>query len=419
MTLVRSFFGQLALLLTAIFLSGTLVLPFNGGYVLAYALMALTLAIVVSLMVARARWSIGAAGWCFLAAFVLIAIAFGLNGDLAVSVNFIMLLAFVPLSSWFGRYAAPDSAKVVSWVAFTGTVLSTVTALSDLFLYKAKRAEGRWSDPIWAAEAALILGFVAVLAIPVIKSRWRYVLLLAPAMGLGITLLSGSRGVLLAAPPIVLVLLATTFRMWWKQIAVGCVVLVVAGAAVLPFAPGQVQRIERIVTVFEDLLTTGDVSESSAGARVAFWRAGTEAFLASPVIGYGWSKHKKVAYSYLPDGGKAFEKKGSRLRGNKHLHADILDIGVSGGLLGLAAYGLILLAPLLGAIRSVRDSQYAARLTGAIVLSVGYFACGLTYIMFGYEFHTTLYVCLAAIVLGFCRDVPTQSGKLVGGTLPS
>jgi len=410
--MIRSIANQFALILTAVFLGGTLVLPFNGGYVLAYALMALTILIVASLLVARAQWRIGAAGWCFLAAFALIAVAFSLNGDAAVTVNFIMLLAFVPLSSWFARYAAPDSAKIVSWVAFAGTVLSTVTALSDVFFYKAKRAEGWWSDPIWASEAALILGFIAIVAIPTMKSRWRYALLLAPAMGLGITVLSGSRGVLLAGVPIVLVLLATTFRRWWKPIAAGVVVLVIAGAAVLPFAPGQVKRIERIVTVFEDLLTKGDVTESSAGARIAFWKAGTQAFLASPIIGYGWSKHKKVAYSYLPDGGKAFEKKGNPLKGNKHLHADILDIGVSGGALGLAAYGLILLAPLLGALRSVRDSQYAARLTGAIVLGLGYFACGLSYIMFGYEFHTTLYVCLAAIVLGFCRDAPLSEPAL-------
>lgn len=404
--MIRRIANQFALFLTAVFLGGTLVLPFNGGYVLAYALMALTILIVASLLVARAQWSIGATGWCFLAAFALIAVAFSLNGDAAVTVNFVMLLAFVPLSSWFARYAAPDSAKVVSWVAFAGTVLSTVTALSDVFFYKAKRAEGWWSDPIWASEAALILGFVAIIAIPTMKSRWRYALLLAPAMGLGIAVLSGSRGVLLAGVPIVLALLATTFRRWWKPIAAGVVVLVIAGAAVLPFAPGQVKRIERIVTVFEDLLTKGDVTESSAGARIAFWKAGTQAFLASPIIGYGWSKHKKVAYSYLPDGGKAFEKKGNPLKGNKHLHADILDIGVSGGVLGLAAYGLILLAPLLGAFRSGRDSQYATRLTGAIVLSLGYFACGLSYIMFGYEFHTTLYVCLVAIILAFCRDAP-------------
>ena len=130
--MIRSIANQFALILTAVFLGGTLVLPFNGGYVLAYALMALTILIVASLLVARAHWSIGAAGWCFLAAFALIAVAFSLNGDAAVTVNFIMLLAFVPLSSWFSRYAAPDSAKIVSWVAFAGTVLSTVTALSDV-----------------------------------------------------------------------------------------------------------------------------------------------------------------------------------------------------------------------------------------------------------------------------------------------
>jgi O-antigen ligase len=405
--MIRAIFSQLGLFLTALFIGATLVLPFNGGYVLAYALMALTLLLVAGLLIARARWSIGPAGWCFLIAFALIGLAFSLNGDAAVSVNFIFLLAFIPLASWFSRYAAPDSAAVVSWLAFVGTILSTVTALSDVFFYEAKRAEGWWSDPIWAAEAALILGFLAVMAVPVMKSRGRYALLLAPALGIAVTILSGSRGVLLAAPPLVFVLLVTTFRPWWKQIAAAFVVLVIAAAAVLPFAPGEVKRIERIVTVFEDLLTNGDVGESSAGARVAFWKAGTQAFLASPVIGYGWSQHKKVAYTYLPDGGKAYESKGSSLRGNKHLHADILDIGVSGGVLGLIAYGLIILAPLLGALRSARDSQYAARLTGAIVLSLGYLACGATYIMFGYEFHTTLYVCLTAIVLGFCRDAPT------------
>jgi O-antigen ligase len=406
--MIRSVFGQIALAITAVFLGGTLVLPFNGGYVLAYALMALTIILIVALLIARGRWTIGPAGWCFLAAFALIGIAFTVDGDAPLMVNFIFLLAFVPLSSWLSRYAAPDSAIVVSWVAFVGTVVSIITALSDVYLHGAERAEGWWSDPIWAAEAALILGFIAIMAVPVMKRRWRYVLLLAPVMGLGITFLSGSRGVLLAAPVIVVALLATTFRSWWKPVLAGFVVLVVAGALVLPFAPGQVKRLERIVTVFEDLFTTGSVAENSAGSRVAFWKAGYQAFLASPITGYGWSRHKKAAYEYLPEKGKEYDHKGNRLQGNKHLHADILDMGVSGGLMGLAAYGLILLAPLLGAVRSKRDSQFKARLTGAIVLSVGYAACGLTYIMFGYEFHTTLYVCLAAIVLGFCRDAPPE-----------
>lgn len=405
--MIRTVFGQIGLFLTALFLGATLVLPFNGGYVLAYALMGLTLLMAVGLVGARARWSIGAAGWCFLAAFALLAITFSLNGDAALAVNFIFLLAFVPLVSWLSRYAAPDSAVVVSWVAFVGTLLSAVTALSDIYFYGAKRAEGWWSDPIWAAEAALILGFLCLVAFPVMRSRWRYLLLLGPAIGLGVVALSGSRGPLLAAPVIAFALMLTSFRPWWKQIVALGVVVMIAGALVLPFAPRVLDRVERTGTVIVQLVTTGTIKEKSAGARLAFWKAGTAAFMDSPWIGYGWSKYVRAAYSYLPrDLRREFNARGSGLRGNHHLHADILNIGVAGGLLGLLAYGLILLAPLLGAFRSVRDSQFPSRVTGAVVLSVGYAACGLTYLMFGYEFHTTLYVCLTAIVLGFCRDAP-------------
>ena len=406
--MIRSVGRQVGLFLTALFLGGTLVLPFNGGYVLAYALMVLTLLLVVGLIVARARWTIGPAGWCFIAAFVLVAIAFSLNGDAPLMVNFSFLLAFIPLFSWFSRYAAPDSAVVVSWVAFAGTLLSAATALREIWWLGKSRAEGWWSDPIWAAEAALVLGFLCLAAFPVMRSRWRFVLLLGPAIGLGVVALSGSRGPLIAAPVIALALVLTSFRPWWKQIIALGVAVVIAGALVLPFAPKVLERIERTSTVIVQLVTTGAIKEKSAGARLAFWKAGTAAFLDSPWIGYGWSKRVRSAYEYLPDKGKAFDAKGSGLRGNHHLHADILDMGVSGGIMGLAAYGLILLAPLLGAFRSARDSQYAARITGAVILSVGYSACGLTYLMFGYEFHTTLYVCLVAIVLGFCRDAPPE-----------
>ncbi|MEO7224320.1 MAG: O-antigen ligase family protein, partial [Devosia sp.] len=384
--MIRRLFGQIALILTALFLGGALVLPFNGGYVLAYALMALTLVLVVSLMIARGRWSIGPAGWCFLAAFALIAIVFTFNGDAPLMVNFIFLLAFVPLVSWLSRYAAPDSAVVVSWLAFVGTLLSAVTALYEIWLGN-NRAEGWWSDPIWAAEAALVLGFLCLVAFPVMRSRWRFVLLLGPVIGIGIVALSGSRGPLLAAPVIAVALMFTSFRPWWKQIMALGVILVIAGALVLPFAPKILDRIERTGTVVIQLVTTGTVKEKSAGARIAFWKAGTAAFMDSPWIGYGWSKRVRAAYEYLPDKGKKFDAKGSGLRGNHHLHADILDMGVAGGVMGLVAYGLILLAPLLGAFRSVRDSQFSARVTGAIVLSVGYAACGLSYLMFGYEFH--------------------------------
>ncbi|HZY66965.1 MAG TPA: O-antigen ligase family protein [Devosia sp.] len=404
--MIRSAGTQVAFFLTALFLGATLVLPFNGGYVLAYALMALTLIITLALLVARGRWMIGAAGWCFIGAFALVAIAFSLNGDGAMAFNFVFLLAFIPLSSWLARHAGPDSAAIVAWLALVGTVVSAITALREIWWLGNSRAEGWWSDPIWAAEAALILGFLSLVAFPVMRSRWRLLLLLGPVLGLGVVALSGSRGPLLAAPVIALALVLTSFRPWWKQIAALGAVAVLAGALVLPFAPRVLDRIERTGTVIVQLVTTGTIKEKSAGARLAFWQAGAAAFRDSPWIGYGWSKRVRSAYEYLPDKGAKFDAKGSGLRGNHHLHADLLDMGVAGGVLGLGAYGLILLAPLLGAFRSARDGQRPARIAGAVILSVGYAACGITYLMFGYEFHTTLYVCLTAIVLGFVRDAP-------------
>lgn len=400
----RAVFGQIALALTALFLAGALVLPYNGGFVLAYALMALTLVLVLSLSIARQRWQVGPAGWCFMAAFALIGIAFSINGDAPLIVNFIFLLAFVPLNTWLSRYAAPDSAVVVSFVALAGAMLTLLTALLDIFYWKIPRAEGWWSDPIWSAEAALILGFLALIAVPVMRSRWRYALLLGPLMGLGTVVLSGSGGPLIAAPVMVLVLVLTTFRPWWKQITALVLVTAIAIAALLPLAPSVMERVDRTGAVIVQLVTTGTTDEPSMAPRLAFWKAGLEAFAHRPWTGYGWSQRVRSAYEYLPDKGAAFDANASGLKGNHHLHADILDMGVAGGLMGLVAYALILLAPLLAALRSVRDSQYVARLTGALVLVTGYFTCGLTYLMFGYEFHTTLYVCLAAIVIGFCRD---------------
>jgi len=55
-----------------------------------------------------------------------------------------------------------------------------------------------------------------------------------------------------------------------------------------------------------------------------------------------------------------------------------------------------------GAHSRLRDGQYRFRLAG--ICSVGAVLCGLSYLMFGYEFRSAPYVCLTAILLDYCRD---------------
>jgi O-antigen ligase len=87
-----------------------------------------------------------------------------------------------------------------------------------------------------------------------------------------------------------------------------------------------------------------------------------------------------------------------------HLHSDILNFGVSAGIVGLFAYLLVLLAPIVSAVSSPRDTQFRGRLFLALNLSAGFACCGAVNLLFGFEFMTTMYVVLAAIFIAYCRD---------------
>ena len=81
-----------------------------------------------------------------------------------------------------------------------------------------------------------------------------------------------------------------------------------------------------------------------------------------------------------------------------------MAIAVAAGVVGIGVYLLLLATPLLAAFYSPRDSQYAFRLYGVITVVTSYVCAGLTDLMFGFEFHTALYVSLTAILLGYCGD---------------
>ena len=90
--------------------------------------------------------------------------------------------------------------------------------------------------------------------------------------------------------------------------------------------------------------------------------------------------------------------------GLPHLHNEILQFAISGGLVAVAVCLSLLAAPIVIALRSSADSQRPARVNSTIVLTVAYVAMGTTDTMIGFELHTALYVALTAIILAWCRD---------------
>jgi O-antigen ligase len=387
---------------------------FAGGNGMAYFVMVMGLcAIVWSLIRHRPIWrpSEQPSRLMFLVAWLLIATAFALTSksfeEFKYAGNFLMFFFFVAISTFLGRFAAPGNLERVTTLALAGSVLSVLVAIFESLVLGQPRAYGVGSDPIWSAQAALIAGFISAAGWLTEKPLVpRILYLFGPILAIVSTFLTGSRGPLLAAPVLaLLVVLLAGARA--RLIFIGLVVIAALAAFGLHvFFLNSFDRLLSIDSVVKNILLTGTATDPSTTARMIFWHIGFAAFLASPLVGYGWQNFRDAAYAYLPDQGRNFDAGFAGLAGNIHLHADILDLGVSAGMLGLIAYALVIGAPIVDALTSPRDSQYAGRRLAALTLSLGYFCCGLTYLMFGFEFHTTLYTVLAAILLSFCRDAP-------------
>jgi O-antigen ligase len=390
-------------LLAGLLLLGGLVLPYVGGYPLAYVLIALTLVSTLWLVVANGRPSGGPATTLFLLAWLLMAIAFAVTAraprDVSYVLNFAMFVFYAPLCGALARFGGRHNATVVALLCLAGAVIAFAVASYQSWDLRMPRATGFFSDPIWAAQAAIILGFLALVGVR-LPGRWTHLFWLGPLLGTLAAFLGQSRGPLIAAPVLVLIGLVFAFRRWWLAVPVAAGVAAAAILLVGTLSPSSLLRIETLETIAEQVVYGETIGENSTGQRVAFYQSSWEAMVRQPWLGYGWERKLDAIIPYLADNGAMLAE------GHHHLHSDWADFGVSAGILGLIAYAMVLAAPIAGAFASPRDGLYRRRLLGAWLLSGGYLCCGLTYLMLGYEFHTTLYVVLAAILLGFCRERP-------------
>jgi O-antigen ligase len=392
---------------TIIVLLFTLVLGYAGGFWAAYPLM--VTAVLIAIGAATIRQNLWLAGdWggaAFTLAFVLLGIAFGINHDVAHIFNFLMLLMFAPLSAALSRHASPRNTFWVASLANIGCGVGLVISLYQVFWLHMSQASAFGSDPIWSAQAGIIIAFIAILGVMTTDKPSRFLFIIGPMAMMAAVVLSGSRGPLLAVPALFGIFILLGTRRWWLSlfVAVGSTTLLFIATAW--FWPEGLERISTVRTIVVDLLSKGQITEASGGERQLMYGAGTTAFWASPLFGYGWGNLMEAITPFLPieraDLGKI----------HHHLHSDGLDFAVAGGLLGILSYILVLAAPCLGALRSPRDFQYNFRRAASVGLGAGYAIFGVTYLTFGYEYHTTLYVCLSAIVVGFCRDkAPSCNG---------
>jgi O-antigen ligase len=348
----------------------------------------------------------------FLLAFAIIAACFALTaqapGDVLYAFNFIMLPLFGPITLELARGGHRGNGRRIAQMALAGTVLALAMALFRLMILGEPRADSLMFGAILLGNTAILLGFLSLAGL-LIGGQGRWVFALGPFVGVLVNALTGSRGPLLGLFP--LILFATLFLGWrlrWKPyvillitmgclgISVGIVLLTQSRAASILEAFGTMFMLQPTPEVGADG-SSGAALDGTANIRLVLWRAGYAAFLEAPWFGHGWARLMAAIVPHLSPEHLVH----ARL---PHLHNDIINFAVAGGIVGIAAYLLLLVTPIAAAWRSPRDSLFHMRLYGCAVLVISYFFAGLTDLMFGFEFHTAIYVCLSAILLGYCRE---------------
>jgi len=344
----------------------------------------------------------------FLAVFVVMAIVCVITADSVSDAlrafNFTMLLACGPLVLLMRQQAGRIVPDRIVQLALLGAVvglaeLVVTVAIAAVFNTQTIRPTGPDIGPIVLSNGLLALGFVALGGALIDRTRRSWLYLVAPLAAIGSTILTGSRGPLLAVPVEIVVAavfiwrirFASSPRVGW----IGLGAIIVAGLAGIGVAARG--RAGSMAEIAGTLLGGGTVADESTRQRLALYDAGSKSFLESPWIGHGWGNIMDSVRPLLPAAD-------ARLGNLPQLHNDVLNFAVGAGVVGVACYLAIITAPILGALRSPRDSFRILRLFGTTLLTIVYVGGGLTDLMFGFEFHTYLFTMLTAILIGLCRE---------------
>lgn len=347
--------------------------------------------------------------WMFLLAFVAIMVCYAITavnpGNLLYGTA-LLALPLAPLLYGSARHWRTEQPGfVLLGLCLVGTLICALVAANSAFLTQVERATGFLMGPNVLARLALSLGFVALGAMFLTRSRWRYVLYLGPVAAGIVLVLTGTRGAVLAVPFQLLVLAGflAADRTERRQLLVLLGLGLVGGMLVL----ANSSRFESLIGVIGEVLAGQTSSDGATSERMTMLAGAWGTFLHSPLVGFGWANFRPAAAlamdmtPYGTDPGGAFQ-----------FHNDFANFAVAAGIVGVLALVAILAAPVVGALAAPRDHFYRARLYCCLQLSVGYAVFGLTDFTMGYDLPTTLYAFLTAMILATFRE---DARPLAGG----
>lgn len=295
------------------------------------------------------------------------------------------------------------------WLGAAGGALAglALVALQGLWLGMAR--PGGWMNPITFGDLALCLALSSLAGIIDATRVWaRWSAALGMLAGLAASLLSGSRGgwlmlaLLVPLPLLLWVPQRQQQRVPWR---LALVLPLLAGAlAALAYALPQTGVRDRIAIGVSDvrLVLAGNRAPTSLSVRLELWRGGLMLVREHPWVGLDTPAYKRRMREWVAEG--KLSPAVFAPPEPPHLHNDLLQVLVTRGVIGLAAWSGILLAPLAFFWTQLRQAQARAPALAGLLLVLAYASFGLTEAIFWSMKATVFYALMVFLLIGWVLD---------------
>lgn len=286
-----------------------------------------------------------------------------------------------------------DNLTLISTLSLIGALLGAIMGVSE-YVAEGGRA-GVGNNPIHYSGIVVVLGFCALGGLYSASDKYRPVFLVGPTAGLVAALASGSRGPLLAV--LGLSAIAWIVSAIWHRHRKAFWALSLSGGILLALIIGTTADGARALVGLVEALKGNTITSAGYAddIRATLYMGGLQAYLESPVWGHGFSNLMDAAARYMPVD--------TRYTRFDHLHNDLIDFLVVGGLLGGLSYLLLLAGPLT-TVRHFFRAEARGIVMMALMLSAGYGLLGLTNAMLGILPQTVLFAVLSGCVFMLDRD---------------
>ncbi|MBY5318022.1 polymerase [Rhizobium leguminosarum] len=291
---------------------------------------------------------------------------------------------------------SPDGRLVPLFILGAGIGMIVTFLLSLLqIMFLMDRAEAGTSNAALLGVIGILFGGIALLNIQSPRSVEQRIAILGYAAGLGCVLLSGTRSAWLVIPIHIVIFLwyfrKHSFHLSLRSLAITSSLLL---AGLITLGSGQI--LHRIQALQENLtsLERTDGEITSLSARFALYKGALSAISKDPLTGYGPQNRMSSVLAEIPD----------NIRPQlpySHVHNGFLTAGIDAGVFGIAALSLMLLTPVIGALRKEAGPGRDLAIALALLLVSSYVITGSFGIMFNQKALDPIFAYMVALI---CAD---------------